>query len=510
MDERAQTTSLFDELATLFRHFVVYGIGNWLKPLLSFIMLPILTRYLTTTQYGTSALIVNTGEIVGYVIGSRLDAAVARLYFNRGTTEEGRRLVSTSILFITVFGLVACVLCAIAAPAFVAVVFGPDAERLRADTGFTPQQLASFFRVMFATLFFQLLSQVPLAFVKILKRSLYFAGTSVITLLVGVALNVFFVVFLEWGLWGVLLSALLVEAFRAASGLYFAIPKLKLEFDRRDLVDCVRYGAALVPGSIAVFALTVADRYFIKAFFGTEPVGVYQFAYKFGLLVSYAVTQPFMEIWRVRLFEIHQRGRAEKTFRKVFTYFSFVLVFAALLLSATIFDLVKVIAGRPDYWDAAPLVPVLALGYVFAGWRYYLELGFFLTLRPQWSSYVTIVAAVLNQGLNFVLIRNYGLVGAAWATTFSFLFQAVFAGAASLRFYPVRYEFVRVAKLLAVAGALFWLALQVQVESAAIGFMVRFLIASTYPIALLLVGFYHREEIQKMRDILNSFARKAE
>jgi O-antigen/teichoic acid export membrane protein len=501
---------MFDELSSLFRHFVVYGIGNWLKPLLSFVMLPILTRFLSTTQYGTCNLVVTTGELVGYVVGSRLDAAVARLYFNRGTPEEGRRLVSTSILFILSFGAVVCLVCALAAPMFVAVVFEPDAQRLQADTGYTPAEMTAFFRIMFTTLFFQLSSQVPLAYVKILKKSLYFAGTSVITLLVGVTLNVYLVVFLNLGIWGVLWSALLVETFRAASGLYFAIPKLKIEFARRDLSDCVRYGAALVPGSLAVFALTWADRYFIKAFFGTEPVGVYAFAYKFGLLVSYAVTNPFMEIWRVRIFEIHQRGRAEKTYRKVFTYFSYVLVFGALLLSATIFDLVKVVGGKPEYWAAAPLVPVLALGYVFAGWRYYLELGFFLTLRPQWSSYVTIVAAVLNQVLNYFLIRSFFLTGAAWSTTLSFLFQAVFAGVASLRFYPVQYEFVRIAKQLLVAGLLFWLALQVSVDSAAIGFMIRLLIAGAYPIVLLLVGFYQKEELRKIREILYAFARKAE
>ncbi len=500
---------MFDELTTLFRHFLVYGIGNWLRPLLSFIMLPIMTRYLGPKQYGSYALIVMTGEVVGYVVGSRLDAAVTRLYFDRPTPEAGRRLISTSMIFITVFGFFAVALCVLAAPLFEAALFGTVPERVVKDTGFTPSELTSLLRVGFVMLFFQLVSQVPLAYVKILKRSLYYSGTSVITLVFGLALNVFFIVGLEWGLLGALVGALLVEAIRAASGWFFAVPKLKPEFNRQDLSDCVRYGAALVPGSLAVFALTFGDRYFLKAFYGTGPVGVYAIAYKFGLLISYAITQPFMEIWRVRLFEIHQRGRAEKTHRKVFTYFSFGLVFGALLLSATIFDVIKMVTGQPEYWSAAPLVPILALGYVFAGWRYHLEMGFFLTLRPQVSSYITIAAAVVNQVLNYFLVKRYAEAGAACATTLSFIFMALVAGYFSLKYFPVHYEYGRIARLLGVAGALFWVSIQLPIESAAVGLIVRLLIAGSFPLVLLLVGFYRAEELAKIRELIAGFVRKA-
>jgi O-antigen/teichoic acid export membrane protein len=500
---------MFEELSTLFRHFVVYGIGNWLKPLLSFITLPITTRYLEPKEFGAYAIIVPTAEIVGHILGSRLDAAVTRLYFHRSTPEAGRRLISTSIYFVAVFGLLAVAACVLAAPLFEAALFGRDVEATVRDTGFTPDQLVSLFRVTFVTLFFQLLGQVPLAYVKILKKSLYFSGTSAMALGFGLALNVFFLVGLRMGLWGLVWSALLVEVFRTAAGLYFAIPKLKPEFDRSDLKDCVRYGAALVPGSIAVFALTWADRYFIKAFYGSAPVGVYMIAYKFGLLISYAVTSPFMEIWRVRFFEIQNRGQGDRAFKNVLTYYSYVLVFAALLLSATIFDVIKVATGGREYWSAASLVPVLALGYVFAGWRYHFELGFFLALRPQYSSYVTIAAAVVNQILNFFLIRAFAAQGAAWATTLSFLFMTVLAGILSFRFHPVRYEWGRIGKLLLIALALFVLAMSIDIASSAVSFFVRLLIAGAFPFVLLAVGFYRKDELRKMREVLAAFVRKA-
>jgi hypothetical protein len=63
----------------------------------------------------------------------------------------------------------------------------------------------------------------------------------------------------------------------------------------------------------------------------------------------------------------------------------------------------------------------------------------------------------VNVGLNFVLIPRYGFIGAAWANAVAYALQAGIAFGFSQRFYPVRYEYGRLARV-AAAGLFAYLA----------------------------------------------------
>jgi O-antigen/teichoic acid export membrane protein len=79
----------------------------------------------------------------------------------------------------------------------------------------------------------------------------------------------------------------------------------------------------------------------------------------------------------------------------------------------------------PKFASGRDVVPIVALAYVFYGIGFYVQLGMFLANRTKAIGAVSAVAAVLNLGLNYVLIGRFGMVGAAWATLLGFLIIAV-------------------------------------------------------------------------------------
>ncbi|RME25535.1 MAG: hypothetical protein D6800_07505, partial [Candidatus Zixiibacteriota bacterium] len=89
----------------------VYMAGELLARVISFIMLPIYTRYLTPSDYGILELLSMTVDIVATLAGAGISSALLRFYSEKETIAEKNKVVSTaffsaSALFFISFGAV--------------------------------------------------------------------------------------------------------------------------------------------------------------------------------------------------------------------------------------------------------------------------------------------------------------------------------------------------------------------------------------------------------------------
>ena len=76
----------------LWKHSAVYGLGQVLGRLSSFLMLPVYTSYLHPADYGVIALLDFIGGIFGLLVGARMGQAVTRYHFEE-KDDEGRNRV---------------------------------------------------------------------------------------------------------------------------------------------------------------------------------------------------------------------------------------------------------------------------------------------------------------------------------------------------------------------------------------------------------------------------------
>jgi len=74
------------------------------------------------------------------------------------------------------------------------------------------------------------------------------------------------------------------------------------------------------------------------------------------------------------------------------------------------------------------------------------SIGLNITKRTQYYPVATIAAAATNIGLNLLLIPRFGIVGAAWANGAAYAVQAALGLRLSQRFYPIAYEWGRIAR----------------------------------------------------------------
>src|SRR6516164_7098013 len=96
-----------------------------------------------------------------------------------------------------------------------------------------------------------------------------------------------------------------------------------------------------------------------------------------------------------------------------------------------------------DFHSAYRVVPLIALAYVFQGLTYHFQTGILIEKKTFYMGIMGGMAALTNVALNFLLIPRYKGMGAAWATTVSFIVLALLAYSFSQRTYPVPYKILR-------------------------------------------------------------------
>jgi O-antigen/teichoic acid export membrane protein len=132
------------------------------------------------------------------------------------------------------------------------------------------------------------------------------------------------------------------------------------------------------------------------------------------------------------------------------------------------------------------------------------SIGLNITRRTEYYPVATAIAAAANIGLNFALIPRFGIMGAAYANGLAYALQAAIAYHFSQRVYPIRYEFGRLARVVAAAAIAYAAALALPAMPAIWGVLARGTTVVFVMIGgLWLGGFFRPEELR----VLDRFRR---
>jgi O-antigen/teichoic acid export membrane protein len=421
------------ELRTVGKHTLVYGVGVIAGKLVSFIMLPVYTRYLTTADYGVLELLSTTIDVIGMLAGLGLAAGVFKHYAEAQAGAERRELISTVTIATTALSLIVAVVGIAASPALTRLLFGPSVT-------------SEYFRLFFLIYFFQSISSLALILLQAEERSRLFVMLSVVNLFVMLALTIWFVVKLHLGIRGVLLGNLIAIASMSAGLAIYVVGRVGIHFSRERFVSLARFGVPIALWTIGSFVLTFSDRYFLNHYWGPSAVGIYSLAYKFSFLLSAFAVAPFSQIWEPRRFAIAGQPEAREIYRRMFLYLNLALFGGSVIIILFIRDVLAIMVA-PAFLPAYRLVPLLLVVTIIQQWTAYCNFGLFLknaTSLYAWSGVVGVIAALL---LNTLLIPHYGMFGAAWATVAAYAVRFVPVYLLAQAKYRIDYPWLKIAGL---------------------------------------------------------------
>lgn len=477
---------MLKRLAGLFRNVAIYGLGDVATSVVSFLLLPVYVRYLTPEDYGVIGLLLTVEVVSKIVFRWGVDASFMRLYYDCPDAPSRQRLASTIFWFLAAVNGTLLIAGLALAPALSTHLFATGRHTWLLRLTLVNTFVVGFYFLPFHVL--RIAGQSPQFIGLSFARS---AGTLVVRLLL--------VVVFKLGVLGVVLADAVVTLAFTGVLARWAWPLIRPIFSRAVLREVLAFGLPRVPHGVAHQVISVADRYLLTMFVPLREIGLYSVGVSFGLAMKLFLS-AFEYAWAPFYFAAMKEPDAKRTFSLVATYGLAVLSLLAAGLAATATDVVRLMT-KPAFYEAARVIPWIGLGVLFQGVYLLTSIGLNITKQTRYYPVATFAAAGTSVGANLLLIPRFGAVGAAWANTLAYLVLAAVGLHLSRRFYPMRYEWGRIGRV-AVAALAAYVAAMVLVPSS-LPVPVALLLHGTtvlvsYPLCLLAVGFYRREE----RDVL--------
>jgi O-antigen/teichoic acid export membrane protein len=429
------------EIGQLVKHSGIYGLGIVLSKSIGFLMIPVYTRYLLPADYGVLELldlVIFFGSIFAMM---GIHAAFFRFYVASDSPEEEQLVTSTAQLTVAGISLLVLAVMQVLAGALSTVAFGTTAY-------------SALVRIVAITLFFSNLTEIPLAYLRAQQRTLLFVTIGLVRTVFGVALLIVAVAVLRQGVVGVVYANLIANAVGGVALAGYLMSRVGRKVSREKFGQMFRYGAPLIVQSLASFVLVFSDRFFLRSFSTLSQVGIYALAYKLAGIVPLLVSGPFTLTWSWQQFELAKKKNAREIYARIQTYQLLVSASVALAISVLARDILRVLSPS-SYWGAAGLVPLLAFSYVLADMRSVVLSGVYVERATHYLAYIGCAVAVVNLGLNCLLIPRFSAMGAAVATVLSYALYLVFVYLAAQRIYFVKYEYVRNAIILGGAAVVY-------------------------------------------------------
>jgi O-antigen/teichoic acid export membrane protein len=336
------------------KNSIVYIISNILLKSFNFLLLPLYTNYLITSDYGIINIASNFYQVCCFIVALSLYTAVNRFYADlKVDRNKIKRLFGTMVCFTFCSGVVAFILFVAFRGFLIRFVF--------AGIPFFPTTL-----LILGTLVFMSTYTMYQDIVKAMQDAKRSAVTTLSFFFTQLSLNIIFIVVLRLGANGVLVANLIVYSIFSAWMLIDLKKRKLFEFciDKNILKPTLTYSMPLLPHDLSTHFAQLISKIFLNNWASISTVGVFSLAYQLGNvaeLIQVSVNTAFMPWF------FHHMNKQENGYKNRIIQLSSALVwlYGLLFIGLSLFSQeVILIMANQGYAEAWKVVPFVVSAFV--------------------------------------------------------------------------------------------------------------------------------------------------
>ena len=388
----------------LAKNTLLFALGNFGTKFISFFLVPIYTKVLTTEDYGIVDLVSTIGIVLAPLIILNISESLMRFPLDKNADNEGILSVGIHIWFFSfpLTGILILLTSAI-----------PIVSQYSIYIGLYTFALAS--------------SQLFLSYLRGKEKLLRYSIGNIINSLFVAVFNIFFLVVFRFGISGYLLAYVVANFITAIYAVFAGgvISDLKkYHIDKKLLKTMLKYSIVLAPNTFLWWITNSSDRIMVTAMISAAANGIYAVSYKIPTLLS-TVAQIFNQAWSYSA--IHENESADKTEYSNAIYNGLVGVstIAASIMLLIIKPFLFVYVDH-QYFEAWKYTPYLIIGFVFLSLGSFLATPYVVEKDSKGFLFSATFGAFVNIIFNFVLIPVIGVSGAALSTCISYIAVVVY------------------------------------------------------------------------------------
>lgn len=381
----------------------IYLVSNILNAIIPFILLPILTRYLNPSEYGEVAMFQTLLSALGAFTGAVFVGAAERKYYDANLDHEAlAEFIGSCIQLILIFSIL------------VFTILFIFQNQLSKWLSLKPSY------IMFAviTAACSAIISIRLSQWQVQKLAIKFGILQIFQSLLNMLLSLLFVVVMLRGAQG-RINAQIITALIFLLISLFLLNKdklLKIFVWRKDYIrEALKFGVPLMPHIAGGFLLATVDRFVINKEIGLSEAGIYMVAVQLTTAIGIifdAINKAYVP-WLFEKLTADNLQQKQKIVKLTYVWFSLIII--GVILAFLIGPSIVVFIAGEQYTEAGKVVGWLALGQGFQGMYLMVTNYIFYSKRTGLLSFASISSGILNLVLLIMLIRVFGLEGAAIA-----------------------------------------------------------------------------------------------
>lgn len=385
----------------LLKNIGLLVISQFATKILVFFLVPLYTTVLSTAEYGTYDLFSTTVSLLIPIL--TLNVAESTLIYTMDKEHDNKAVISVGLKY-SVIGF--CL-------SFIIVLVN---KVLNIFPAFNKYWV--FLPVM------MLLTSVNTTFsyfARGIDKVRHTAIAGILSSIVLIVCNILFLLIFKIGLLGYFIShilAILVQIIylmiscRLTKYIVFN-PTPKTERDMR------KFSYPLIANTIGWWINNSSDRYIVTLMCGVAANGIYSVGYKIPSILNMFQT-IFNQAWTISAVKDFDPDDRKQFFSNIYNLYNcgMVIVCSIVILSSRL--LARFLYAK-DFFTAWRYVPWLTIAIVFGALSGFLGGVFSAVKDSKRFGESTVIGAVVNIVLNIILVHYMDAVGAAVATTISFL-----------------------------------------------------------------------------------------
>lgn len=431
------------------------------------VTLPIFSRMLSREEYGIWGICTAAASMASGIASLGLLIGYERNFFETTDERSKARLLYSVVAFAFLSQAIGFMVTLLLAPV--------AAQRLLGAP-----QLAHLFVLAYCAMAVPSLKTYFMVLLRNENRAREYLHFSVDELVLGAILSVIAVVWMRWGVAGLLAGPLAASTIVLSIVVARSCSTLRPAFGRRELNDTLRISLPLAPRVLIGALGNQLDRLVLGAFGSLAAVGLYTIGQRVASIV-FAFMTSLQNVYQPTVYRMLFAG-GEDTPRHLGVFlapFAYASVGAALAVVLFPGEILRLVAA-PEYFAAAPVLTLLAINYAFMFFGKQPQLTF--ARKTGLISVISMFSVFLNALCVYVGARTGGAVGAAGGL----LVANVSTNAVNLwlaqRFAPIAYPVVQTAMVFGVLplAALTSMLLQTAGTPDIIVWIVRILILAAF------------------------------
>ncbi len=422
----------------LLNNTLTIALGMIFSQLMSFLLLPIYTIFLSPSDYGLVDLIINYSALLFPIITIQLEMASFRFLVDARSNEYEKKKIISNVIQLLMVTLFICTTLYLIINRYIHVKY----------------EYTTLLYVCASAIFYLFLQ-----FARGIGKGRKFTIAYIVVGIVSLITTLVLVAYMRLGAQGMLTSLLIANL----AGVIYLFFSLKLynyiSLGNRDnnlKKKLVKYSFPLIPDRVSWWVINLSDRTIVSIAISVAANGIYAVANKYAAIFT-SIFNIFGLSWTESASIYIDDKNRDKFFSETINASLRLFSGLGLVLIAGIPIVFNVLIDS-KYKDAYQYIPILISAALFSALGGLYGAIYIAKKKTKQIALTSIIAATINIVLNLVFIKSIGIYAAAMSTAAAYLTMAIYRHYDVKKYVRITYErwiFVKIAVLYLFTVALY-------------------------------------------------------